>query len=125
MVNNNFISTFFSSLFPPRGYILHAQSVQVPFILHFTFKVTFFRYPIVLVILSLLFATLAAIPPSSKFTPMSYRYLLRMGAININSNKSACYDSKVQHADFNALTHDLDVIGITETHSSMESDVQK
>ena len=56
---------------------------------------------------------------------MSYRYQLRMGAININSNRSACYDSKVQHADFTDLTRDLDVIGITETHSSMESDVQK
>ena len=56
---------------------------------------------------------------------MSHRYQLRMGAININSNRSACYDSKVQHADFTDLTHDLDVIGITETHSSMESDVQK
>ena len=53
---------------------------------------------------------------------MSHRHHLRIGAININSNRSACYDSKVQHAD---LTHDLDVIGITETHSSMESDVQK
>ena len=56
---------------------------------------------------------------------MSHRRQLRMGAININSNRSACYDSKVQHADFTDLTHDLDVIGITETHSSMESDVQK
>ena len=48
-----------------------------------------------------------------------------MGAININSNRSACYDSKVQHADFTDLTQDLDVIGITETHSSLEADVQK
>ena len=56
---------------------------------------------------------------------MSHRRQLRMGAININSNRSACYDSKVQHADFTDLTNDLDVIGITETHSSMESDVQK
>ena len=56
---------------------------------------------------------------------MSHRRQLHMGAININSNRSACYDSKVQHADFTDLTHDLDIIGITETHSSMESDVQK
>ena len=48
-----------------------------------------------------------------------------MGAVNINSNRGACYDSKVQHANFTDLTHDLDVIGITETHSSLESDVQK
>ena len=45
--------------------------------------------------------------------------------MNINSKRSSCYDSKVQHADFTDLTHDLDVIRITETHSSMESDVQK
>ena len=31
----------------------------------------------------------------------------------------------MQHSDFTDLTHDLDVIGITETHSAMESDVQK
>ena len=91
----------------------------------YIFQFTYFRYPIVSVILPLLVATLAAIPPSSNFTSMSYRYQLRMGAININSNRSACYDSKVQHADFTDLTRDLDVIGITETHSSMESDVQK
>ena len=56
---------------------------------------------------------------------MSHRHHLRIGAININSNRNSCYDSKVQHSDFSDLTHDLDVIGITETHSAMESDVQK
>ena len=60
---------------------------------------------------------------------MYHRHHLRLGAININSNHSSCYDSKVQHffqfQDFSNLTHDLDVIGITETHSAMESDVQK
>ena len=56
---------------------------------------------------------------------MSHRHHLRIGAFNINSNRSSCYDSRVQHFDFTDLTHDLDVIGITETHSSMELDVQK
>ena len=56
---------------------------------------------------------------------MSHRHHLRIGAININSNRSSCYDSKVQHSDVTDLTHDLDAIGITETHTAMESDVQK
>ena len=56
--------------------------------------------------------------------PHQINHLL-LGAIIINSNRSSCYDSKVQHSDFPDLTKDLDVIGITETHSAMESDVQK
>ena len=61
----------------------------------------------------------------SALLSMSHRHHLRIGAININSNRSSCYDSKVQHSDFTDLTHDLGVIGITETHSAVESDVQK
>ena len=56
---------------------------------------------------------------------MSHRHHLHIRAININSNHTSCYDSKVQHSDFTDLTHDLDVIGITKTHLAMESDVQK
>ena len=50
---------------------------------------------------------------------------LHIGAIKINSNKSNSYNSKVQHADFNNLTHGLDIIGITETHAASKNDIQK
>ena len=55
--------------------------------------------------------------------PSAHR--LKFGAFNINANKSCYYDSKVQHTDFSYLTHDLDVIGVTETHATSEQDVQK
>ena len=50
---------------------------------------------------------------------------LTYGVININANKSANYDSKIQHPDFTAMARGLDIIGITETHAASEQDVQK
>ena len=57
--------------------------------------------------------------------PFHPPFRLQIGALNINANCNSCYDSKVQHADFDQLTKDLDVIGLTETHASTEQDVQK
>ena len=56
---------------------------------------------------------------------MPPQYRLQIGAININSNRTASYDSKVQHFDFTYLTQGLDVIGLTETHAATEQEVQK
>ena len=56
---------------------------------------------------------------------MPDRYCLKCGVININANKTANYDSKVQHPDFTSIANGLDVIGITETHAASEQDVQK
>ena len=50
---------------------------------------------------------------------------LKIGMYNINSNRTSCYESKVQHSDFHNVTKDLDIIGVTETHSSSESEIQK
>ena len=50
---------------------------------------------------------------------------LKLGMYNINSNRTSCYESKVQHPDFHNVTKDLDIIGVTETHSSSESEIQK
>ena len=55
---------------------------------------------------------------------MPPQYRLQIGAININSNRTASYDSKVQHLDFNYLTQGLDVIGLSETHAATEQEVQ-
>ena len=49
---------------------------------------------------------------------------LKLG-MYINSNHTSCYESKVQHPDFHNITKDLDIIGVTETHSSSESEIQK
>ena len=56
---------------------------------------------------------------------MPPQYRLQIGALNINSNRTASYDSKVQHLDFNYLTQGLDVIGLSETHAATEQEVQK
>ena len=50
---------------------------------------------------------------------------LTCGVININANKSAHYDSKIQHPDFTSIARGVDIIGITETHLASEQDVQK
>ena len=50
---------------------------------------------------------------------------LKLGMYNINSNRTSCYESKVQHPDFHNVTKHLDIIGVTETHSSSESEIQK
>ena len=50
---------------------------------------------------------------------------LKLGMYNTNSNRTSCYESKVQHPDFHNVTKDLDIIGVTETHSSSESEIQK
>ena len=50
---------------------------------------------------------------------------LKIGMYNINSNRTSCYESKVQHSDFSNITKDLDIIGVTEAHSSSESEIQK
>ena len=42
-----------------------------------------------------------------------------------SSNRTSCDESKVQHPDFSSLTKGLDIIGVTETHSSSESEIQK
>ena len=56
---------------------------------------------------------------------MPDRYRLKCGVININANKTAYYDSKVQHHDFSSFSKGLDVIGIMETHAASKQDVQK
>ena len=56
---------------------------------------------------------------------MPPQYRLQIGALNINSNRTASYDSKVQHPDFNYLTQGLDVIGLSETHAATEQEVEK
>ena len=50
---------------------------------------------------------------------------LRIGAFNINANKTNCYDSKVQHTDFDHITKGLDIIGLMEIHAASEQDIQK
>ena len=66
-----------------------------------------------------------ASPAKPNHCPMPPQYRLQIGAININSNRTASYDSKVQHFDFTYLTQGLDVIGLTETHAATEQEVQK
>ena len=56
---------------------------------------------------------------------MTDRPRLTCGVININANKSAHYESKIQHPDFTSITQGVDIIGITETHAASEQDVQK
>ena len=64
-------------------------------------------------------------PSQLMHTTTTDRSRLTYGVININANKSAHYDSKIQHPDFTAIARGLDIIGITETHAASEQDVQK
>ena len=50
---------------------------------------------------------------------------LKLGMYNINSNRTSCYESKVQHPDFHNITKDLDIIGVTEAHLSSELEIKK
>ena len=58
-------------------------------------------------------------------TNMPHIIRLCIGAFNINANKTNCYDSKVQHSDFDHISKGLDIIGLTETHAASEQEIQK